>query len=71
MFMEEPLSESCPLCGSNGTITQMTTTANFGDPVRMGHKRPDAGFNDRLKEIKKAHPRGYWDNKKFNPISGR
>ena len=40
------------------------TTATIGDPVRMGMKKPDSNFRDRLKEIQKAHPRGRvntWD----------
>lgn len=40
------------------------STAVVGDPVRMGMKKPASGFRDRLKEIKKAHPRGNvntWD----------
>ena len=30
----------------------------IGDSIRMGLKKPDDGFRDRLKEIKKAHSRG-------------
>jgi hypothetical protein len=30
----------------------------FGDPVRLGLKKPDQGFRDRLREIQKAHPKG-------------
>ena len=30
----------------------------LGDPIRLGLKKPDNGFRDRLKEIKKAHSRG-------------
>lgn len=40
------------------------SAAAVGDPVRMGMKKPDAGFRDRLKEIQKKHPRGSintWD----------
>jgi hypothetical protein len=29
-----------------------------GDSIRLGLKKPDNGFRDRLKEIKKAHSRG-------------
>lgn len=69
--MEEPLSEPCPLCGATGHITQQATAANFGDPIRMGLKKPDAGFGDVLKKIKKAHPAGNWSNNKFSAQSGR
>lgn len=40
------------------------SAATVGDPVRMGMKKPAAGFRDRLKEIQKKHPRGKintWD----------
>jgi hypothetical protein len=30
----------------------------IGDSIRLGLKKPDSGFRDRLKEIKKAHSRG-------------
>lgn len=69
--MEKPLSEDCPTCESTGTITQEITHAALGDPVTMGHKRPDAGFGEVLSKIKQAHPGGHWKNKKFTPLSGR
>ena len=69
--MELPLSEPCPECGVAGNITQMVTAANFGDPVRMGRVKPDAGWNDVLSKVKSAHPKGNWGNKKFVPRQGR
>ena len=30
----------------------------LGDSIRLGLKKPDNGFRDRLKEIKKTHSRG-------------
>lgn len=30
-------------------------TASFGDPVRLGLKKPDSGFRDVLKEVRKKH----------------
>lgn len=30
----------------------------LGDPYRLGIRRTDNGFNDRLKEIQKKHPLG-------------
>lgn len=35
------------------------TAATIGDPVRMGMKKPDSGFRDLLKEIKKNNSRGF------------
>jgi hypothetical protein len=69
--MEQALTEPCPDCETEGTIVQLATAAAFGDPIRMGIKRPDSGFGEVLGKIKKAHPRGNWNNKKFNPIAGR
>lgn len=37
---------------------QIVSAPSLGDPVRLGLKKPDSGFRDRLKEIKKAHSRG-------------
>jgi hypothetical protein len=37
------------------TITQAPA---LGDPIRLGLKKPDAAFRDRLKEIKKKHSQG-------------
>lgn len=69
--MEEPLSNPCPECGAIGTITQQATAANFGDPIRLGIKKPDAGWNDVLSKVKKAHPKGNWSNNKFSATAGR
>jgi putative FmdB family regulatory protein len=68
--MEIPLSQPCPQCGSEQSISQELTTANFGDPVRMGVKRPDAGFGEVLSRVKSAHPNGM-KSQKFSPIAGR
>ena len=68
---EKPLTEPCPECGSQETIGQLMSTFAMGDPIRMGIKRPDAGWNDVLSRVKKAHPRGSWDHQKYNPTSGR
>jgi putative FmdB family regulatory protein len=62
---EEPLLQPCPDCGTNGTITQIIGATAIGDPIRLGVKRPDGGWNDVLSKVKEAHPRGNWDNKKY------
>lgn len=38
---------------------QLISAPSLGDPIRMGLKKPDNGFRDRLKEIKKAHSKGF------------
>jgi putative FmdB family regulatory protein len=68
---EAPLSEPCPECGSEGTIERVYSTFAVGDPIRLGVKRPDAGWNDVLSKVKKAHPKGNWKNQKFSPTAGR
>ncbi len=41
------------------TMIQIITKApGFGDSVSLGRIKPDQGFRDVLREIKKSHPRG-------------
>lgn len=43
----------------NPDITQLVHGApSIGDSIRLGLRKPDDGFRDRLKEIKKHHSRG-------------
>lgn len=45
---------------SNPHMQQVIHSAPaLGDSIRMGLRKPDAGFRDRLKEIKKAHSKGF------------
>lgn len=37
---------------------QLISAPSIGDSIRLGLKKPDNGFRDRLREIKKAHSRG-------------
>jgi hypothetical protein len=37
---------------------QLISAPALGDSIRLGLKKPDNGFRDRLKEIKKAHSKG-------------
>lgn len=37
---------------------QICSAPSIGDSIRLGLKKPDSGFRDRLKEIKKQHSRG-------------
>lgn len=54
MFM----SELKPYLENNPDIEQMINTfSGIGDPIRMGMQKPDSGFRDVLKEIKKKHRR--------------
>lgn len=45
---------------NNPHIVQLLTSAlPIGDSIRMGRQKPDGAFRDRLKEIKKAHSKGF------------
>lgn len=45
---------------SNPEMQQVIHSAPaLGDSIRMGLKKPDDGFRDRLREIKKAHSGGF------------
>lgn len=37
---------------------QLISAPALGDSIRLGLKKPDNGFRDRLKEIKKQHSKG-------------
>ena len=51
-------------CG--GEIKMKTVAPGIGDPLKMGIKKPDGRYVEKLKEIKKNHPLGtvsakdYW-----------
>lgn len=54
------MSEREEYLASNPHIQQQIVSApSLGDPIRLGLRKPDNGFRDRLKEIKKAHSRGF------------
>lgn len=67
-----PESDPCPECNQVECVEQVILSApGIGDAIRLGIKKPDAGWNDVLSKVKKAHPRGSWDHQKFAPIAGR
>tara|TARA_Y100000004_G_scaffold125812_1_gene141546 strand:- start:1283 stop:1534 length:252 start_codon:yes stop_codon:yes gene_type:complete len=49
-----PVGKICGVCGK-GKIEIKIAAPGMADAARIGMKKPDAGFRDRLKEIKKAH----------------
>jgi putative FmdB family regulatory protein len=67
---DNPLSEPCPECDSQGTVDRLVSTFAVADPIRLGIKRPDSGWNDVLSKVKSAHPKGNWSNQKFSPTRG-
>ncbi len=45
-------------CAANPHLkTVITQAPPIGDPIRLGLKKPDAGFRDVLKNIKSHHKR--------------
>ena len=49
-----PTEEPCPKC-SEREVTQQLAAPYQGDPWHFAGKKPDEGFKDRLREIKKHH----------------
>jgi putative FmdB family regulatory protein len=45
-------------CECGGEIVQRITGFSIGDAMRLGVRKRPEWFTDRLKEIKKKHPRG-------------
>lgn len=53
------ISERDKYLKDNPNITQLVHGApSIGDSIRLGLRKPDDGFRDRLKEIKKHHSQG-------------
>ena len=61
---ERQLHRASPICG--GEIKRKVVAPGIGDPLKMGLKKPDGRYVEKLKEIKKNHPLGtvsakdYW-----------
>jgi putative FmdB family regulatory protein len=54
LHMEErhgPEHEPCPDCGGVKTVLLALRAVPFGDPVRLGIRRPDEQFKDVLRDI--------------------
>ena len=49
-----PTEEPCPEC-SESEVKLKLATPIVGDPWRFAGKKPDEGFRDRLREMKKHH----------------
>ena len=51
-----PISELDDYKAQNPHLQQLIKTAPaIADPTRLGIKKPDSGFRDVLKKVKKAH----------------
>ena len=51
-----PRYNPCPNCGTSDNIILVMGTPSFNDPLSLGIAKPPAHVQDRLKQIKKAHP---------------
>ena len=51
-----PRYNPCPSCGTSDNIIIVIGTPAFADPYGLGIAKPPAHVQDRLKQIKKAHP---------------
>tara|TARA_Y100000310_G_scaffold183289_1_gene183414 strand:- start:1407 stop:1646 length:240 start_codon:yes stop_codon:yes gene_type:complete len=53
------IAELDELLESNKHLEQLIVKPPvIGDPIRLGIRKPDSGFRDVLKEVKKKHPLG-------------
>jgi hypothetical protein len=52
------ISEKDTFLKNNPEISQILSSPSIGDSIRLGLKKPDNAFRDRLREIKKAHSKG-------------
>ena len=50
-----PISELDDYKKNNPHLEQMLTSMRLGDPTRLGLRKPDSGFRDVLKKVKRAH----------------
>ena len=55
---EEPLKTPCAKCNEGELQIVMPSGTSVIDPYRIGRHKPNDGFRDRLREIKKTHPKG-------------
>lgn len=53
----KPCKSACPKCKKKQVKQYIPSSPSVIDPVRLGIRRPDAGFKEVVSKIKKAHPR--------------
>jgi hypothetical protein len=55
--MLDPISLPCPSCNECGKVTKpFSGIPGFGDPTRLGLKKPDSGFKDLMQRIHERTP---------------
>jgi hypothetical protein len=50
-----PISDLDDYKKNNPHLEQLLTGIRLGDPTRLGLRKPDSGFRDVLKKVKRAH----------------
>ena len=50
-----PISDLDDYKKNNPHLEQLLTGMRLGDPTRLGLRKPDSGFRDVLKKVKRAH----------------
>ncbi len=53
-----PMSELDTYTENNKHLNQIPSMTAIADPTRLGLRKPDSGFRDVLKRVKKASGRG-------------
>ena len=53
-----PMSELDTYAENNKHLNQIPSMTAIADPTRLGLRKPDSGFRDVLKRVKKASGRG-------------
>lgn len=53
---KKPEKKPCPNCKEKKTVKQMICNPAVCDPVKIGTKKVDKGFQEVLSKIKQHHP---------------
>lgn len=57
VIVNMPIAELDDFIKMNPQLEQVVTAPALADPTRLGMRKPDAGFRDVLKRVKKASGR--------------
>ena len=57
VIVSMPIAELDNFIAINPHLEQVVTAPALADPTRLGMRKPDAGFRDVLKRVKKASAR--------------
>jgi len=52
-----PEKKPCPSCKEQDTVKLTISPVRTIDPVKLGTKKPDKGFQEVMAKIKEKHPR--------------